>query len=128
MAEKTAPDQDELSKAAQYKALINTTQDGYWLLDSHGAIIEISDRACRVLEYNRDEILGKCIADIEGKETADDTKAHLDKVIEKGSDIFKTQLCTRTGKILDFEISTIFWKKGEIFFVIAKNITRRCRI
>ena len=42
-----------------YEGIINTTTEGFWLLDSKFKIIDVNASLCTMLGYTKDEILGK---------------------------------------------------------------------
>lgn len=44
---------------ALYKGIINTSEDGFWLLDSDLKIIDVNNSLCSMLGYTADEMLGK---------------------------------------------------------------------
>lgn len=43
---------------ARYRTMLNTTQQGYWLIDDDNLTVEVNPALCRMLGYNADELVG----------------------------------------------------------------------
>lgn len=43
----------------RYRLIVDTANEGYWLIGEGGKTIEVNDALCRMLGYARDEMLGK---------------------------------------------------------------------
>ena len=57
---------------ARYRTMLNTTQQGYWLIDDDTVTVEVNPALCRMLGYSADEIVGKTPLDFiteDSKET-----------------------------------------------------------
>ncbi|MDH5748269.1 MAG: PAS domain S-box protein, partial [Rhodospirillales bacterium] len=54
----------------KYQSIINTTSEGYWLLDRNLNTIEVNDSLCEMLGYSRDEMIGKKPRDFVDEENA----------------------------------------------------------
>ena len=90
----------------RFRSLFEQGANAIVLLDADsGDIIEFNQRAHEDLGYSREEFEKLSVADIEALESLEDAKAHLDKVLEMGSDIFETKLITRKGNLRDMLIS-----------------------
>ncbi len=112
----------------QYAGLVDTTLDGYWLVNSKGNFIDVNNNYCRLSGYSKDELLKLGITDIEASETPEETENHIKKVIEKGADRFETKHKTKDGKIWDAEISTVYLRAKEQFVVFIRDISERKRM
>lgn len=42
---------------ARYRTMLNTTQQGYWLIDDEVGTVEVNDAMCRMLGYSAEEII-----------------------------------------------------------------------
>lgn len=111
--------------AERYSTLLETTRDGYWLIDKTGRMLDVNDNYCKMSGYTKNELLQMSIPDLEALETIEETKKHIEKIIEHGADRFETKHKRKDGTIWDVEINTIFWRRKEQFIVFAHDITER---
>ncbi len=56
-----------------YSALIDTSMDGFWMIDTLGRFLEVNDIYCQMIGYSREELSTISIPDVEAMETPDDT-------------------------------------------------------
>ena len=55
----------ELRKSEEkYRSILETTSEGYWLLNFENRIMEVNKAFCNILGYTLDELLGKTPADL----------------------------------------------------------------
>ncbi len=102
------------------QAIINTAIDGFWTIDINGKFLEVNNSYCQMIGYTREELLKMSISDVEALERPEDIATHINKIILRGSDRFKTQHRCKDGKIIDIEINTIYHNvgKGRLFVFI----------
>jgi PAS domain S-box-containing protein len=111
-------------KRQEYDIFIGTTTDSFAILDLKGRILEVNDAYCRLMGYTREEFLGKSLADIEAKESEEDTRRHIQYIKKNGYDRFFSQLRHKNGSVLDVEISARFLNvRGGMFFAFTRDIT-----
>ena len=111
--------------ASQFESLLKTTRDGFWINDFQGNILEVNDRICEMLEYDRDTLTAMKIDDVDIYEVNQDVVARCHEILQQGSLLFKSRQKTRTGKILNVEVSTIFWAEGKSFFAFIRDTTEQ---
>ncbi|MBI1912568.1 MAG: PAS domain S-box protein [Deltaproteobacteria bacterium] len=109
----------------KYKTIIQTTMEGFWVVDSKGHFLDVNDSYCKLTGYTREELLKMQISDIEANETPEGTAQHILWTIEHGADRFETKHRSKDGTILDFEVSANYLE--DQFFVFLRNITERKR-
>jgi len=107
----------------QYKAVIKTSIDGFWINDLKGKIIDVNNSYCKMMGYSREELLKMSITSIEANENTEDTQRHLRNIIKKGKDRFETRHKHKDGSIIDIEISVIYQKNFEHMYVFIRDIT-----
>lgn len=108
----------------EYDIFISTTMESFGLVDRTGRIVEVNDAYCRMLGYAREEFLGKRVADIEAKESEEDTRRHIQYIQEKGYDRFFSRLRHKNGNILDVDISVRYLDvRGGMFFSFTRDVT-----
>ena len=113
---------------ARYKTIIGTSRDGFWIMDLRGRFSNVNDALCRMLGYNRDEMLKMNVSDIEAAERSEETAAHIKRIAKTGGDLFETRHRCQDGKIIDVEISVNYMDfSGGQLFVFSRDITERKR-
>jgi DNA repair protein RadC len=95
------------------QAIISMAIDGFWTTDINGNILEVNDSYCRMIGYTREELLKMSISDVEALERPEDTATHLNNIILRGSDRFKTQHRCKDSKIIDIEINCVYFNVGK---------------
>ena len=117
-----------IESEAKYRTIIQTTQDGFWIVDAKGQIVEVNDAYCRMSGYTRKELIGMKIEDLDMFETSHETAAHIKAAMEKGYDLFETRHKKRDGSTFDVEVSANFLDSNSTFFVFCRDITERKQI
>ena len=109
------------------RQILQTTQDGFWLVDIEGRLQEVNETYCRMSGYSIDELLAMHISDIEANESPTETQAHIQKLLETGFDCFETRHRRKDGSILELEISTSLVGEGDsrYFFAFLRDISVR---
>jgi PAS domain S-box-containing protein len=110
----------------EYKTIISTSIDGFWITDMEGHFLEVNDAYCRLIGYSREELLKKKISDIEAAEKPEETAQRIQKIMRSGGDRFETQHKRKDGRIVGIEVSVNYMKEaGGRFFVFLRDITER---
>ncbi|MBN2659229.1 MAG: PAS domain S-box protein [Spirochaetales bacterium] len=111
------------SLGEQFEAFIGTTMDGYWLIDEGGSILDCNRRACDMLGFSREEMIGKNVGEIDVVEDREALEQHIGIVVESGSDIFKTKHRKKNGDLLDIQVSSTYWAEKKLFIGFVRDIT-----
>lgn len=110
----------------EYKTILRTTSDGFWVTDMQGRFLEVNDAYCSLIGYTRGELLNMKITDVEAAEKPEETARHLRQIIEIGGDRFETRHRRKNGEIVDIEVSVNYMKGGGGRLVVfLRDITRR---
>jgi len=108
--------------------ILETTRDGFWVLDVQGRVTDVNEAYCRMSGYTRDELLQMRIPDMEVDETLDETAARIKRIIENGSELFETRHRRKDGSIFDVELSVTWMEKDvQQFVCFCRDITDRKR-
>jgi PAS domain S-box-containing protein len=117
--------QDEL----YLRTILQTTRDGFWMLDAAGRIIDANKACCDMTGYSMDELKQFGINDLDAVEDPTATAKHIQQVIANGSGIFETRHQRKDGSIFDVEISTTFVAEdGGRFICFSRDISERKQI
>ena len=108
------------------RSILETTQDGFWIVGENHKIIDVNDAYCKMSGYSRKEILTLTISDIEFLETPEDTKKRIEKIMKTGHDLFDTKHVKKDREIFDVEVSiSLFSKKPLEFICFFRDITEK---
>ncbi|MBI4969477.1 MAG: ABC transporter substrate-binding protein [Rhodospirillales bacterium] len=112
--------------AELYRAVIETSADGFWMLDLDGRIVGVNDAYVRRSGYSRQELLGKPVYELNTIESPADTAAHIQAIRAKGSEHFETQHRTKSGALWDVESRVSYADvMGGRIFCFLRDITDR---
>jgi PAS domain S-box-containing protein len=113
----------------EYRLILATTMDVFWITDHEGRFKDVNDAACRHLGYSRKELLGGMrIQDIEAVESPEETAAHIRRIREVGQDRFEARQRRKDGTLVDVEVSVHHTDTGEgRWFTFIRDITERKR-
>src|SRR3990167_5589980 len=109
-----------------YGVIVRMAMDGFWLIDVQGRILEVNDSYCRLIGYSRQELLAMSVFDLRAQEKPEDTKRHIQRIIESGSDRFESKHRCKDGRIVDLEVSVNYLDaEGGRLFAFLRDITER---
>jgi PAS domain S-box-containing protein len=127
--------QDEVAKNVQtsliqnrgeyLQSILNTTHDGFWVVNNNGIITDVNDSYCRMSGYSRSEIIGMKISDLDVDETPEETKARIERIVTNGSETFNARHRRKDGSILSVEISVSYQKENGDKICFCRDITDR---
>ena len=106
--------------------ILNTTQEGFWILDAQGKIIDVNEAYCRMSGYTKNELLQLSIPDLEANERSDETAERIKRITDNGSERFETRHRRKDGSVFDVEISTT-WQGSttQRFICFCHDISKR---
>ena len=118
--------QEAAEHEAQYRAAIETSSDGFLAIDEKGLIRAVNDAFVRHSGYSRDELLTLGIKDFDAVESAQEVRAHIERVRRGGNDLFETRHRTKTGETRPVEVNAAYWPSaGGRIFAFIRDITER---
>ena len=134
----TRRDQAELvsrEASKRYQVLFNSGSDATFLMEASGdnplgAFVAINDAACRVLGYERAELMRMSPMDIEAPEMRTQFPAHIQELKEKGRALWQGVHLTKDGRRIPVEISgNLFELSGmEVVLAVARDVSDRERV
>ena len=106
--------------------ILATTQDGFWVLDSRGRIVEVNQAYCRMSGYSSDELKRMGIQDLDVLDTPEETATRIQRIIGQGADLYETRHRKKDGSLFDVEISVSYLKDHDARFIcFCRDITER---
>jgi PAS domain S-box-containing protein len=110
----------------QYKTILQTTMDGFCLVDKQGKILQVNEAYCRMSGYSVQELLMMRISDVEVIEKPAETAARLQEIMTKGRVRFETKHRRKDGAAYDVEVNAQYQSLHEgWFFTFLHDITER---
>ncbi len=88
------------------RAVLETSMDGFWVIDATGAFREVNEAYCAMLGYTREELLGMNIAALDAEETPAKIATRIKEMSANASELFETRHRRKDGSIFPMEVST----------------------
>jgi len=111
----------------KYRSILETTSEGYWLLNSENRILEVNKSFCNILGYNRDEMLGKTPFEFADDGNQKIFMEQISKISTTTHQGYEIALKKNNGQDLQtyFNTTTIRDKSGEVqgSFAFITDIT-----
>jgi PAS domain S-box-containing protein len=116
-------------KNAYMGSIIETTQDGFLLVDSEGRIVDANSGYLRISGYARGEILGMRVWDLDADEAPEDSMERIERIKRIGHETFRARHLRKDGAVIDVEMSVSHLTGTEVRFVcFARDVTRQKRV
>ena len=111
------------------KAILDTAQDGFWVVDGGGRLIDVNPAYCAMSGYSREELLRMRISDLESEESLEETASHIRRIREKGFDRFEARHRRKDGSPLRVAASVTFiGQERGLMVCFLQDITERKRL
>lgn len=103
---------------------IDSSNDGYWVLDGEGRFVEVNDAYCRMVDLPREQIMRMKIADFEAVATQDRIRAQIQRILRAGNERFETRHRRRDGSWVDLEITVTAVDNG-LLVAFLRDVSQR---
>lgn len=128
ISERIAAEQALQEREALYRGVIETSADGFWITDLDGHLLEVNAAYCQRSGYSREELLQLSIADLEARESAEDTARHMAELVRTGSGLFESVHRAKDGTAWQVEVNTSYSPiLGGRVFVFLRDTHQRNR-
>ena len=108
------------------RKILQTTIDGFMVVNKIGYIINVNDAYCIMSGYSRDELLKLHINDLDALEDSSETMIRMNRVIENGSELFNSSHRRKDSSVFELEISVTYLdQNGGEFVSFCRDITER---
>lgn len=117
-----------LESAERHRTILQTTMDGFMIVDTDGRLLDVNEAYCRMSGYGSTELLSMSLGELESAEAEDDTRAHIEKIIARGEGRFETRHRRKDGSVYEVEASVQYRPAdGGQFVVFLRDVTERLR-
>ena len=113
-----------------HKKVIDLAQDGFWMVDVQGTLLEVNQAYANISGYTLDELVGMHISQLEARQQPDEIRANIERIIAEGSGRFETRHRHKDGREIDIEVTTIFMRETGRFACFLRDISeiKRSRV
>ena len=127
---------EDVTLLRQAQAALQLTQfsvdhavEGFLWIGSDARFFHVNDSICRMLEYTREELTAMTLHDIDANFPPESWRAHWEELKQKGSLTFESKYWSRTGRVLDTEVTVnyLLYEGKEYSCAIMRDIGERKR-
>lgn len=113
-------------REARYRAAIETTSDGFFIVDEEGCIVTVNDAYVQRSGYRREELLTMRVQDLDVAESTEQVRNHLARIRWNRNDLFETRHRAKTGEEWPLEVNAAYWPSaGGRIFAFMRDLTER---
>lgn len=114
---------------AHYLAVLETSTDGFLMLDESGRVLAANARYARRSGYTLEELLTLHITDLEAQESPEQARQHQALIRQQGGDLFQTVHRTKSGERWHAEVNVVYRPEaGGRYFAFQRDISERMRL
>lgn len=117
----------EALKLTQFS--VDHAVEAFFWIGPDASILHVNESACQMLEYTRDELTSMTVHDIDPNFPQEIWRAHWEELKQKGSLTFESKHWSRTGRVLDTEVTINYlqYEGKEYNCAIMRDIGERTR-
>ncbi|NTW48582.1 MAG: PAS domain S-box protein [Chlorobiales bacterium] len=126
----TTNSKDRGNSMAYFSTVMETTRDGFMVLNAFFRIVEVNEAYCLMSGYTKEELLGLHISSLDAIENQEVMAARIKRIISNGSELFETTHRHKDGSVFELEVSTAHISQnlgGWSLICFCRNITERKR-
>ena len=110
----------------RYKALLDTTLEGFWIVNVDGILIDVNEAYAKMSAYTKEELIGQHISFVEALQSKEEISKNIQQLIQEGRTIFRSQHKRKDGSFFDVEISISYTTlENGMFFSLIHDISER---
>jgi PAS domain S-box-containing protein len=109
----------------QYRTIMHTALDGFWVIDMQGHFIDVNESYCKTIGYTRNELLLMSIKDVEALENEAAIASRMEQIIVHSTHRFESKHRCKDGKIIDLDICVSHLPNDARFCAFLRDISER---
>jgi diguanylate cyclase (GGDEF)-like protein/PAS domain S-box-containing protein len=107
----------------RYRQVVESSPDGFWRAHLDGRLLTTNGAYSRMSGYSAEELARISFHDLEAKDAAGETEAHLRRIPPAGADRFETLHRRKDGSLWPVEITASAMPGGTEFCVFLRDLT-----
>lgn len=111
----------------RYRSIVQSLMDGFELIDLGGRILDINETYCRMVGYDRTELLTMNVSDLDGTLSPEEVSAKLVATQQTGYSRFETTHKRRNGEDIHLDLSAQVLPGSPYIYVFLRDISERKR-
>ena len=124
VSERHAQMHELYQRELRYRSVIETTPDGFWVVDGNTHQLKIVNPAyCRMSGYTEAELHQMKISQLDAIELEEDTRNHIEQVSRQGFDRFETWHQRKDGSYWPAEVTVSMVAELNELFVFIRDLT-----
>jgi len=128
VTESALREQDLVNQQQFLQAVLQASADGFWVTDIQQRFLQVNEAFCQLSGYTREEILQLRISDIAAADDLAKVQQVIQRIVERGPEIFTSGQRHKAGHIFDVEVSASFLNvEGGRLVGFCRDITERKR-
>lgn len=110
-----------------FNFLFQNSSDAIFLSDLHGNIIEVNNIACKILGYEKSELLKKNFLNIKSHKYRQLVQDNIANIIKNKIYTYETECVKKTGEICPIEMKSRLaeYNNKNVIISVARNISQR---
>jgi PAS domain S-box-containing protein len=113
----------------RYRQIVETAQEGIWLIDENNYTVFVNKKMCKMLEYSQDEMIGKQNYEFKDEKERESAAKQIEQRKKDSCETHETTYITKSGKKIWAYVSTnpVFDENGNYKGALAMvtDITQR---
>lgn len=124
--ERSRADQKLRDAESRYRQLVELAPDGIFACDAEGRYTDVNEAGCRMLGYERGELVGRSIRELVAPEELSRQAALAQRLLEGATDVSEWRLRRKDGTYVATELSSIAMPGGSLL-ALVRDVSERKR-
>ena len=126
ITEQKLMEQKLVERESYLSTILETTKEGFSILEMNGNIVEVNESFCEMTGYEKDELIGMNIRNIDDKFGSEGVSESIRQIMQEGSTMLDTIHRRKDGSTNNVEVSvTLLDKDKRLMVCFTRDITER---
>ena len=115
-----------LDRNAEFRVAVETSSDGFWVVNMQGQLLEVNDAYARMSGYSKQELHKLVITDLDAFDRQDEVLARTQRIVQTGNERFVTVHRTKDGARWPVEVVAAYSAvAGGRLYCFIKDLTEQ---
>lgn len=113
----------------RFRSIVENVNDALYIHDFTGQILEVNDHACQMLGYDRAELIGASLHQVDGEANRPEARQRMEKLMQTGRVVFDGEHRHKDGSVIAVAVSaSVVSREGHgLVQAFVRNITAQKR-